>query len=131
MPFKSEAQRRLFHVKEEEGEIAPKVVSEWEHATKNKKTLPMHVKKGAEDALECFGMKREKEAGIGPLLTGAKVLGGKILGSETGRNMLGQGLASFAMSGGDVKSGVVGALGGIPGAKGMAAQTIGGMALNR
>lgn len=43
MPFKSEAQRRLFHVLAAKGEMSPDTVSEWEHATKNKKKLPMHV----------------------------------------------------------------------------------------
>lgn len=47
MPFKSEAQRRLFHVKAEKGEIPKATVSEWEHATKNKKALPEHVAKEA------------------------------------------------------------------------------------
>lgn len=47
MPFKSEAQRRLFHVKADKGEIPEATVSEWEHATKNKSKLPMHVAKTA------------------------------------------------------------------------------------
>lgn len=51
MPFKSEAQRRLFHVMADRGEISKETVSEWEHETKNKKSLPYHAKK-----------KREKEA---------------------------------------------------------------------
>lgn len=58
MPFKSEAQRRLFHVKAAKGEISEETVHEWEHATKNKKDLPMHVKKsyelGQDAALERF-----------------------------------------------------------------------------
>jgi hypothetical protein len=45
MPFKSEAQRRLFHVLEARGEISPRKVREWEHATKDKGSLPYHVKK--------------------------------------------------------------------------------------
>jgi hypothetical protein len=65
MPFKSEAQRRLFHVMAEKGEISPEKVREWEHATKNKKSLPMHVKKsyalGSEVAADSFGF-RDKEA---------------------------------------------------------------------
>ena len=36
MPFKSEAQRRLFWSKAEKGEIPEKTVREWEHATKEK-----------------------------------------------------------------------------------------------
>jgi hypothetical protein len=59
VPFKSEAQRRLFHAKAARGEISQETVHEWEHATKNKKKLPMHVKKsydqGANDALALFG----------------------------------------------------------------------------
>lgn len=47
MPFKSEAQRKLFHAKADRGEISPKVVHEWEHATHNKSKLPEHVKKTA------------------------------------------------------------------------------------
>lgn len=60
MPFKSEAQRRLFHVMESRGEISPEKVREWEHATKNKSKLPMHVKKsydlGSEVALDTYGL---------------------------------------------------------------------------
>lgn len=48
MPFRSEAQRRLFHAKAAKGEISPETVHEWEHATKNKDRLPMHVKKSDE-----------------------------------------------------------------------------------
>jgi hypothetical protein len=60
MPFKSEAQRRLFHVKADKGEIPQATVSEWEHATKNKAKLPMHVAKkayeqGKEAALRKLG----------------------------------------------------------------------------
>jgi len=44
MPFKSEAQRKLFHAKAARGEISEKTVHEWEHATRNKKDLPEHVK---------------------------------------------------------------------------------------
>ena len=43
MPYKSDAQRRLFHAKEERGEISPKVVKEWDKASKGKK-LPEKVK---------------------------------------------------------------------------------------
>jgi len=61
MPFKSEAQRRLFHVKADKGEISKDTVSEWEHATKNKKKLPMHVKKsyelGKQAALKSFALR--------------------------------------------------------------------------
>ena len=61
MPFKSEAQRRLFHVKADKGEISEETVSEWEHATKNKKKLPMHVKKayeaGVQEARRLFSLR--------------------------------------------------------------------------
>lgn len=62
MPFKSEAQRRLFHAKEARGEISHETVREFEHATKDKKNLPMHTRKksahdvGAADALIAFGL---------------------------------------------------------------------------
>jgi len=54
LPFKSEAQRRLFHLKADKGEISKETVHEWEHATKNKKKLPMHVKK-AENTFYSLG----------------------------------------------------------------------------
>tara|TARA_R110000751_G_scaffold12475_2_gene42863 strand:- start:2796 stop:3500 length:705 start_codon:yes stop_codon:yes gene_type:complete len=38
-PFKSQAQRRLFHAKAKRGEISPKVVREWERET-GKRKLP-------------------------------------------------------------------------------------------
>lgn len=61
MPFKSEAQRKLFHAKAARGEIPEKTVSEWEHATKNKKALPEHVKKsyerGVTQALHIFALE--------------------------------------------------------------------------
>jgi hypothetical protein len=86
MPFKSEAQRRLFHIKADKGEISKETVSEWEHATKNKKKLPMHVKKahaaesqpmsdgndydqGAAAALTLFS----KAANMGPPATGTHI----------------------------------------------------------
>jgi len=45
MPFKSEAQRRLFHAMAGRGEISKAKVKEWEDKTKNKGSLPEHVKK--------------------------------------------------------------------------------------
>ena len=45
MPFRSEAQRRKFHAMAGRGEMPESTVSEWEHATKNKKKLPYKVKK--------------------------------------------------------------------------------------
>jgi hypothetical protein len=43
VPFKSEAQRRLFYAKAKRGEISQKVLKEWEDATGSRK-LPKHVK---------------------------------------------------------------------------------------
>lgn len=44
MPYKSDAQRKKFHVLEAEGKIPASTVSEWDSATGSKK-LPEHVKK--------------------------------------------------------------------------------------
>lgn len=44
MPYKSQAQRRKFHALENEGKISPKVVKEFDSASKGKK-LPARVKK--------------------------------------------------------------------------------------
>lgn len=44
MPYKSDAQRKKFHAMEERGEINPKVVKEFDKASKGKK-LPNKVKK--------------------------------------------------------------------------------------
>jgi hypothetical protein len=44
MPYKSKAQQRLFHAKEARGGISPKVVKEWDKASKGKK-LPEKKKK--------------------------------------------------------------------------------------
>jgi len=44
MPYKSNAQRKFMHVAEERGEISPKVVKEFDKASKGKK-LPEKVKK--------------------------------------------------------------------------------------
>lgn len=44
MPYKSDAQRKLFHAKEVRGEISAKVVKEFDKASKGKK-LPEHVAK--------------------------------------------------------------------------------------
>jgi hypothetical protein len=45
MPFKSEAQRRYFHVMQAQGKISPETVKKWEDETpkKKKKKLPYHV----------------------------------------------------------------------------------------
>lgn len=44
MPYKSDDQRKKFHVMEKEGRISPKVVKEFDDASKGKK-LPKKVKK--------------------------------------------------------------------------------------
>ena len=44
MPYKSDAQRRLFHAKEARGEISHSTVSEWDRASKGMK-LPEKVNK--------------------------------------------------------------------------------------
>lgn len=57
MPFKSEAQRRLFWVKANKGEMPKNTVRRWEKETKNK-DLPMHVAKkaGHDAALRALGL---------------------------------------------------------------------------
>jgi hypothetical protein len=45
MSYKSDAQRKKFHVLEKEGKISPKVVKEFDKASKGKE-LPEKVKKG-------------------------------------------------------------------------------------
>jgi hypothetical protein len=44
MPYKSDAQRKKFHAMEARGEISPKVVKEFDKASKGKK-LPAKAKK--------------------------------------------------------------------------------------
>lgn len=59
MPFKSEAQRRLFHVKADKGEMPQTMVHKWEKETRRKSDLPYHVKKayaaGRHHALQKLG----------------------------------------------------------------------------
>jgi hypothetical protein len=43
MPYKSDAQRKKFHVLEQQGKISHKTVAEFDKASKGKK-LPEHVK---------------------------------------------------------------------------------------
>ena len=64
MPYKSNAQRRKFHAMEARGEISPKVVAEYDAASKGKK-LPEHVKakphafaKGLRSAARKAGVKK-------------------------------------------------------------------------
>lgn len=44
MPYKSNAQRGKFHILEKEGKISPKVVKEFDKASKGKK-LPERIRK--------------------------------------------------------------------------------------
>lgn len=46
MPYVSNAQRKKFHVLEQQGKISPETVKEWDEASKGKK-LPEHVGKKA------------------------------------------------------------------------------------
>src|ERR1035437_2568393 len=45
MPFKSQAQARLFFAKEHRGELPAGTAEHWAHATPDIKKLPQHVKK--------------------------------------------------------------------------------------
>jgi len=130
MPFKSEAQRRLFHAKAARGEISEKTVHEWEHETKNKKKLPLHVKKayelGARAALAHFS--KEADAVLTP--------------AQRAATATIQGLSSMAMnaamapSGDKMRQALIGgvsdAAGGyLGGFKGMGASILGNMALQQ
>lgn len=44
MPYKSKAQAAKFHILEKQGKISPKVVAEFDQASKGMK-LPAHAKK--------------------------------------------------------------------------------------
>ena len=43
MPYKSEAQRKKFHLLEKQGKLSPSVVKEWDQSSKGLK-LPKRVK---------------------------------------------------------------------------------------
>jgi hypothetical protein len=62
MPYKSDAQRRLFHAKENSGEFSHAMVKEWDSATKGMK-LPekLHKKASLGEAAAKYAM--EKQAG--------------------------------------------------------------------
>lgn len=45
MAYVSQAQRGKFHELEKEGKISPKVVTEWDKASKGMKNLPYHKHK--------------------------------------------------------------------------------------
>jgi|PlaIllAssembly_1097288.scaffolds.fasta_scaffold00046_8 hypothetical protein len=72
MPFKSEAQRRLFWAKVGRGEISRETAEKWEAHTPNKDELPMHVKeKTALDILtESFFNELQKIADMSGALGG-------------------------------------------------------------
>ena len=57
MPYKSQAQRRLFHWLESQGKLSPGVVEEYDRESKGKK-MPEYVKKKA------FGGEVEAKAGV-------------------------------------------------------------------
>jgi len=57
MPYKSQAQRRLFHWLAGQGKLSPKVVEEYDRESKGEK-IPEYVKKKA------FGGEVEAEAGV-------------------------------------------------------------------
>lgn len=69
MPFKSEAQRRMFHVLADKGEMSEKTVHEWEHSTpkKVKKNLPYHVKKAASGLMKGVGAGAALGGGLSAL----------------------------------------------------------------
>jgi len=52
-PFKSQAQRRLFHAKARRGEISPKVVREWERET-GKRKLPERANPATSDFMDQY-----------------------------------------------------------------------------
>lgn len=45
MPYKSKAQQGYFHAAEARGEISPRVVNDFDAASKGMKNLPEHVAK--------------------------------------------------------------------------------------
>ena len=59
MPFKSEAQRRLFWAKVNKGEMPKSTAERWEKETPDDKKLPMHVAKkaGLEEVERLLGLR--------------------------------------------------------------------------
>lgn len=49
MPYVSEAQRGYFHAAVKRGDISPKVVKEFDRASKGQKKLPYHVAKSKKE----------------------------------------------------------------------------------
>jgi len=130
MPFKSEAQRRLFHAKAARGEISKETVHEWEHATKSKKTLPMHVKKSYDQGVQAALALFSKSANVAPILTPAQRAATALIQGGTSMAMN----LAMAPEGDKMRQGLIGgvsdAAGGyIGGFKGMGASMAGNMAL--
>lgn len=132
MPFKSEAQRRLFHAMEGRGEISPKKVEEWEDETpkEKKRRLPYHVadrrseKKSSIDETYEAGVKQamvdagllEKQAFIEPVLGAVAAPQGEGWRGASGA-MLGSGLGGLAglAGGGLLGAGLGAGIGGLAG----------------
>ena len=98
MPFKSEAQRKKFHVLADQGEMSQATVHKWEEHTPNKSKLPEHVKKTAEVLATL--QKRALWEKIMPFLAniGGKTTG--LVGKATGAMGVGNPLKSFVTGGG-------------------------------
>ncbi len=63
MPYKSDAQRKLFHAKLNRGEISQATVDEWDKASKGK-SLPEHVKKSDDERKAPAKKKKGKDVSI-------------------------------------------------------------------
>ena len=129
MPFKSEAQRRKFHVMAARGEISEDVVREWEHATEDKQALPRHVKhsaynhgalaalayfeKGALETAPPPGTTPGTTLNINPNISpmAARTAGGIVGGGAEALLS-----AIYAPEGDKVRQGVIGAIAGATGA---------------
>ena len=95
MPFKSQAQRRLFYAKMNRGEMSPEMVKTWESHTPKDKNLPEKMEKKAMDrkfydgfekkALQMMKMLSPIRKGMGPgMKTGQNV---KSVASKTLKQM--------------------------------------------
>lgn len=67
MPFKSEAQRKLFHAMADRGEISKQKVHEWERKTKNKKNLPEYVSEKKSEYYDIGVKLALTDAGLAPV----------------------------------------------------------------
>lgn len=116
MPFRSQAQRRLFHRMEQRGELPPGTCERWQRHTPKDADLPDHVEKkaylaGATAALHSFGL--EKSAGF---LSSMGQMGGRAL--QWGSKALGFLPTGIGNAAGAVVGGVGGALQGISSGQG-------------